>query len=89
MAPEIYKKSYNKPVDVFAFGCLIYAVLMGRAPFEGSGRQVVSISLNFYLFISAALFSFLVDEVCLDVFVCGCLIYAVLMGVWMCLHLGV
>ncbi|MDR3632601.1 MAG: serine/threonine-protein kinase [Isosphaeraceae bacterium] len=35
MAPEIASGKYNKPIDVYAIGVILYEMLMGRVPFEG------------------------------------------------------
>jgi eukaryotic-like serine/threonine-protein kinase len=35
MAPEISTGKYNKPIDVYAIGVIIYEMLTGRVPFEG------------------------------------------------------
>ena len=34
MAPELISKfSYNEKVDIWAFGCIIYELICGKAPF--------------------------------------------------------
>jgi hypothetical protein len=35
MAPEIASGKYNKPIDVYAIGVIVYEMLTGRVPFEG------------------------------------------------------
>ncbi len=35
MAPEIASGKYNKPIDVYAIGVILYEMLTGRVPFEG------------------------------------------------------
>ena len=35
MAPEIGSGKYNKPIDVYAIGIILYEMLTGRVPFEG------------------------------------------------------
>ena len=36
MAPELFqKKSYDKKVDVFAFGTLLWEIFARKVPFEG------------------------------------------------------
>ena len=35
MAPEIASGKYNKPIDVYAIGIILYEMLTGRVPFEG------------------------------------------------------
>jgi hypothetical protein len=35
MAPEIGSGKYNKPIDVYAMGVILYEMLTGRVPFEG------------------------------------------------------
>src|ERR1044072_6794567 len=35
MAPEISTGNYNKQIDIYAAGILLYEMLTGRAPFEG------------------------------------------------------
>ena len=36
MAPEIFaKKSYDKKIDVFAFGTLVWEIFSRQVPFEG------------------------------------------------------
>jgi len=35
MAPEIGSGKYNKPIDVYAIGVILYEMLTGRVPFEG------------------------------------------------------
>lgn len=40
MAPEIIKKELNgKPVDMWAFGVILYILLAGYAPFQSSSRE--------------------------------------------------
>ena len=41
MAPEIYeKKSYDKMVDWWSYGVILYMMLSGKAPFEVSGIKI-------------------------------------------------
>ena len=35
MAPEIGSGKYNKPIDIYAIGVILYEMLTGRVPFEG------------------------------------------------------
>jgi hypothetical protein len=35
MAPEIGSGKYNKPIDVYAMGVILYEMLTGRVPFDG------------------------------------------------------
>jgi hypothetical protein len=35
MAPEIGSGKYNKPIDVYAIGVIVYEMLTGRVPFDG------------------------------------------------------
>ncbi len=35
MAPEIGSGKYNKPIDVYAIGIILYEMLTGRVPFDG------------------------------------------------------
>jgi serine/threonine protein kinase len=35
MAPEIGSGKYNKPIDVYAIGVILYEMITGRVPFEG------------------------------------------------------
>src|SRR5262245_29260243 len=35
MAPEIGSGKYNKPIDVYAIGVILYEMLTGRVPFDG------------------------------------------------------
>jgi eukaryotic-like serine/threonine-protein kinase len=35
MAPEIGSGKYNKPIDVYAIGVILYEMLAGRVPFDG------------------------------------------------------
>ena len=35
MAPEISTGKYNKPIDVYAIGVILFEMLTGRVPFEG------------------------------------------------------
>ena len=35
MAPEIGSGKYNKPIDIYAMGVILYELLTGRVPFEG------------------------------------------------------
>ena len=35
MAPEIGSGKYNKPIDIYAMGVILYEMLTGRVPFEG------------------------------------------------------
>ncbi|MFO0889195.1 MAG: serine/threonine-protein kinase [Isosphaeraceae bacterium] len=35
MAPEIGSGKYNKPIDVYAMGVILYEMITGRVPFEG------------------------------------------------------
>ncbi len=35
MAPEIGSGKYNKPIDVYAMGIILYEMLTGRVPFDG------------------------------------------------------
>src|SRR5262249_42987130 len=35
MAPEIGSGKYNKPIDVYAMGIILYELITGRVPFEG------------------------------------------------------
>ena len=35
MAPEIGSGKYNKPIDIYAMGIILYEMLTGRVPFEG------------------------------------------------------
>lgn len=35
MAPEISTGKYNKPIDVYAIGVILYEMITGRVPFEG------------------------------------------------------
>ena len=35
MAPEIGSGKYNKPIDVYAIGIILYELLTGRVPFDG------------------------------------------------------
>ncbi|WP_197490811.1 serine/threonine-protein kinase [Planctomyces sp. SH-PL62] len=35
MAPEIGSGKYNKPIDVYAVGVILYEMLVGRVPFDG------------------------------------------------------
>lgn len=35
MAPELASGKYNKPIDVYAMGVILYEMLTGRVPFEG------------------------------------------------------
>ncbi|WP_165250029.1 serine/threonine-protein kinase [Paludisphaera soli] len=35
MAPEIGSGKYNKPIDVYAVGVILYEMLLGRVPFDG------------------------------------------------------
>ena len=35
MAPEIASGKYNKPIDIYAMGVILYEMLTGRVPFDG------------------------------------------------------
>ena len=35
MAPEIGSGKYNKPIDIYAMGVILYEMLTGRVPFDG------------------------------------------------------
>ena len=35
MAPEIASGKYNKPIDIYAIGVIMYEMLTGKVPFEG------------------------------------------------------
>ena len=35
MAPEIASGKYNKPIDIYAMGVILYEMITGRVPFEG------------------------------------------------------
>ena len=35
MAPEIGSGKYNKPIDIYAIGVILYEMLTGRVPFDG------------------------------------------------------
>ena len=35
MAPEISTGKYNKPIDIYAMGVILYEMITGRVPFEG------------------------------------------------------
>jgi serine/threonine protein kinase len=35
MAPEISTGKYNKPIDIYAIGVILYEMISGRVPFEG------------------------------------------------------
>ncbi len=35
MAPEISSGKYNKPIDIYAIGIILYEMLTGHVPFEG------------------------------------------------------
>ncbi|WP_435008920.1 serine/threonine-protein kinase [Tundrisphaera lichenicola] len=35
MAPEISTGKYNKPIDIYAIGVILYELITGRVPFEG------------------------------------------------------
>ncbi len=39
MAPEIGSGKYNKPIDVYAMGVILYEMLTGRVPFDGRDGQ--------------------------------------------------
>jgi eukaryotic-like serine/threonine-protein kinase len=41
MAPEISTGKYQKPIDIYAMGILIYEMLTGRVPFQGESAQEV------------------------------------------------
>ena len=41
MAPEIGSGKYNKPIDIYAMGVIIYELLTGRVPFAGESVQEV------------------------------------------------
>src|SRR5438552_1218579 len=36
MAPEVGSGNYNKTIDVYSMGVMLYEMLMGRVPFEGA-----------------------------------------------------
>ena len=35
MAPEISTGKYNKPIDIYAIGVILFEMITGRVPFEG------------------------------------------------------
>ena len=35
MAPEISTGNYNKQIDIYAAGVILYEMLTGRVPFDG------------------------------------------------------
>lgn len=42
MAPEILaEKPYGRPVDWWAFGVLIYEMILGKAPFSGDTEEKI------------------------------------------------
>lgn len=41
MAPEIGSGNYSKGVDIYALGVMLYEMLLGRVPFEGSSMAEV------------------------------------------------
>ena len=43
MAPEISTGKYNKPIDVYAIGVIIFEMITGRVPFEGESYGEVLI----------------------------------------------
>ena len=43
MAPELFlKRAYDKSVDVFAFGCLLWETLTREIPFDGLDPSDIS-----------------------------------------------
>ena len=41
MAPEIGSGDYSQSVDVYALGVILYEMLLGKVPFEGSSMAEV------------------------------------------------
>lgn len=41
VAPEVFKKHYSKECDIWSIGVLLYIMLSGSPPFEGSNHTDV------------------------------------------------
>ncbi len=41
MAPEVGSGNYSKPIDIYALGVILYEMLLGRVPYEGSSMAEV------------------------------------------------
>ena len=48
MAPEmIQRKAYDRSIDTWALGVLLYELIHGKAPFEGGNKDEVKRSQHF------------------------------------------
>lgn len=41
IAPEVFKKHYNEKCDTWSAGVILYMLLVGRAPFDGSNDDII------------------------------------------------
>lgn len=48
LAPEMLKKTYNKEVDVWAVGVVMYLMLYGKFPFRGKDAEEIIQDINNY-----------------------------------------
>lgn len=62
MAPEVIeRRSYGKPVDIWAAGVLLHVLLSGFLPFHGSGRRLMEaicrgkLHVSYYFFLLSLL----------------------------------
>lgn len=61
MSDYAYSKRYDQGADMWAFGVMIYLMLFGRYPFEGSKASAIAVSSQLRLTISL----FVADVLCI------------------------